>query len=250
MMSYFYTLKQRNNAEQTELLEQEKEDALREIRERGSTERLAKMKEWWEKMAEEKKKQDEQDELDEEKKAEEKVERDKQIIDNAVGMMNALLNLSKTKAEKEKTQLDNDLKKGLITEKQYNKKLQQIEEEQLRKEKQAALIQIGVDTARGISGAVQAGSGLVFPANLAAISTGILAVLAGVAQAAGVLGQTVDAGSTDMPDDTIEDMGGDVPAITFGAIGTEPPPVQAYVVESDVSDAQALQGELDLQSTL
>lgn len=47
------------------------------------------------------------------------------------------------------------------------------------------------------------------------------------------------------------DMGGDVPTLpTFGAIGTEPPPIQAFVVETDVSNAQALQNELDLQSTL
>ena len=154
------------------------------------------------------------------------------------------------KSEKEKTQLEKDLKSGLITERQYNKKLQQIEAEQLRKEKQAALIKIGVDTARGISGAVQAGAGLVFPANLAAISTGILAVLAGVAQAAGVLGQTVDVDDTDIPDDTTEDLTGGVPGITFGAAGSDTPPVQAYVIETDISNAQALQSELDLQSTL
>ena len=37
---------------------------------------------------------------------------------------------------------------------------------------------------------------------------------------------------------------------TFGAIGTDAPPIQAFVVESDVSNAQALQSELDLQGTL
>jgi hypothetical protein len=39
-------------------------------------------------------------------------------------------------------------------------------------------------------------------------------------------------------------------APTFGAIETEPPPVQAFVVESDVSSSQALQNDLDLQATL
>ena len=227
------------NAEATLNLEKEKEEALNEIYMKDAQNWIDMIM----KKAEETKAQDEIEET-------EQKERNQKTIDNAVGMMNALLSLSKTKSEKEKTQLEKDLKKGLITEKQYNKKLQQIEAEQLRKEKQAALIQIGVDTARGISGAVQAGAGLVFPANLAAISTGILAVLAGVAQAAGVLGQTVDAGSSDMPDDTIEDMGGDVPAITFGDAGSDAPPVQAYVIETDISNAQALQSELDLQSTL
>ena len=227
------------NAEATLNLEKEKEEALNEIYMKDAQNWIDMIM----KKAEEKKAQDEIEET-------EQKERNQKTIDNAVGMMNALLSLSKTKSEKEKTQLEKDLKKGLITEKQYNKKLQQIEAEQLRKEKQAALIQIGVDTARGISGAVTAGAGLGFPANLAAISTGILAVLAGVAQAAGVLGQTVDAGSSDMPDDTIEDMGGDVPAITFGDAGSDAPPVQAYVIETDISNAQALQSELDLQSTL
>ena len=46
------------------------------------------------------------------------------------------------------------------------------------------------------------------------------------------------------------DMGGQVPSITFGDAGSEAPPVQAFVVETDISNAQALQSELDLQSTL
>ena len=48
-----------------------------------------------------------------------------------------------------------------------------------------------------------------------------------------------------------DDMGaGAVPSINFGAAGNEQPPVQAFVVETDISNAQALQSELDLQSTL
>jgi|TARA_R110002153_G_scaffold5118_5_gene24167 hypothetical protein len=62
-----------------------------------------------------------------------------------------------------------------------------------------------------------------------------------------------DGGGASMPDTVTEvggDMTGDVPAITFGAAGSETPPVQAFVVETDISNAQALQSELDLQSTL
>ena len=40
------------------------------------------------------------------------------------------------------------------------------------------------------------------------------------------------------------------PVPTFGAIEAEAPPVQAFVVESDVSSSQALQNDLDLQATL
>ena len=61
-------------------------------------------------------------------------------------------------------------------------------------------------------------------------------------------------GSSGSITDTVRDggdMGGDVPALpTFGAIGTDAPPIQAFVVETDVSNAQALQSELNLQSTL
>ena len=53
---------------------------------------------------------------------------------------------------------------------------------------------------------------------------------------------SIDAGAS------IEDTIPTVP--TFGAIGTEPPPVQAFVVESDVSSSQALQNDLNLQATL
>jgi hypothetical protein len=65
----------------------------------------------------------------------------------------------------------------------------------------------------------------------------------------------VDGGGSESMPDTITDGGGDmvgdVPRLpTFGAIESDAPPIQAYVVETDVSNAQALQGELDLQSTL
>jgi hypothetical protein len=57
-------------------------------------------------------------------------------------------------------------------------------------------------------------------------------------------------GSTDIGGGISGDMTGGVPAITFGDAGSDVPPVQAYVIETDISNAQALQSELDLQSTL
>ena len=57
-----------------------------------------------------------------------------------------------------------------------------------------------------------------------------------------------------MPDTVTDlaggDMAGGVPSINFGDAGINVPPVQAFVVETDISNAQALQSELDLQSTL
>ena len=49
--------------------------------------------------------------------------------------------------------------------------------------KALAIFQIGIDTAIGISGAIKAGAGLVFPANLAAILMGVTSVLSGIASA-------------------------------------------------------------------
>jgi len=61
-------------------------------------------------------------------------------------------------------------------------------------------------------------------------------------------------GPDTMPDTITDgggDMGGSVPSLpTFGDAGSDMPPVQAFVVETDISNAQALQSELDLQSTL
>lgn len=50
-------------------------------------------------------------------------------------------------------------------------------------QKAIALFQIGIDTAKGIAGAVAAGAGLVFPANLGAIASGISSVTAGIVSA-------------------------------------------------------------------
>jgi len=47
------------------------------------------------------------------------------------------------------------------------------------------------------------------------------------------------------------DMGGDVPNLPGGALGeSDSPPIQAFVVESDISDAQSLQNDIDIQASL
>ena len=46
-------------------------------------------------------------------------------------------------------------------------------------------------------------------------------------------------------------MSGDVPGGIVGQLGDiDSPPIQAYVVESDISTAQTLQGEINTQATL
>jgi len=94
------------------------------------------------------------------------------------------------------------------------------------------------------------------PAPFNFIQAGLI-IMAGMKNLAAIQ-KTKVPGATDPPPDTITDtttggggdLSGDVPAPTFGAIEMDAPPVQAFVVESDVSGAQALQSELDLQSTL
>lgn len=55
--------------------------------------------------------------------------------------------------------------------------------------KTVAIAQIAIDTGVGISGAIKAGAGLPFPANIPAIATGTAAVLAGIVNAKNALSQ-------------------------------------------------------------
>jgi len=129
--------------------------------------------------------------------------------------------------------------------------------------KAAALAGILIDTARGISGAIAAGAGIPFPANLGAIFSGVATVLAGIAQAKAVFAKVPGGGggggddNVSMPSPSVAASGG----IGGGDLipnmaGIEPEggggdtTVQAYVVENDISSSQALQQELDTQATL
>jgi hypothetical protein len=128
--------------------------------------------------------------------------------------------------------------------------------------KAAALAGILIDTSKGISGAIAAGAGIPFPANLGAIATGVATVLAGIAQAKSIFAKAPGGGGeADVPDSTDAVVGGgggggglgitvpNMEAITQPTLG-EPAPIQAYVIENDISDAQALQEELETQATL
>jgi hypothetical protein len=124
--------------------------------------------------------------------------------------------------------------------------------------KATAVSSILINTAEAVGAAIKAGAGLVFPANLGAIATGVGAVLSGIASAKNILSQVPGgggSGSTPTPDiatPTGIGAGGLIPnlegidAVELG--GTAP--VQAFVVENDISNAQALQEELEIQATL
>ena len=130
--------------------------------------------------------------------------------------------------------------------------------------KAAAIAGIIIDTAKGISGAIAAGAGIPFPANLGAIASGIASVLAGIANAKATLskaggggggggGGSVGGGGSPPPTPTqgIGPMMPNMEAVepAQGGEGGDSA-VQAYVVEQDISNAQALQQELDTQATL
>ena len=126
--------------------------------------------------------------------------------------------------------------------------------------KATALSQILINTAQSISGAIKAGAGIPFPANLGAIATGVASVLSGIASAKAIF-KKVPGGGNDV--DTPQNVNTAVQQATgLGALtpnlegieqpelGGGQPTVQAFVVENDISNAQALQEELNVQATL
>jgi len=133
--------------------------------------------------------------------------------------------------------------------------------------KAAALAQVMIDTASGISSAIAGATAAAAAAGPAApIVTPILIaqlvgqVLAGVATAKSILKKVPGPDEPDTPDNVNIPAGGTAPGGIGGNLipnmnAITPPdtgiqPVQAYVVENDISDAQALQEELDIQATL
>tara|TARA_R100000808_G_C2149383_1_gene157779 strand:+ start:321 stop:1907 length:1587 start_codon:yes stop_codon:yes gene_type:complete len=122
--------------------------------------------------------------------------------------------------------------------------------------KAAALTNILIDTALAISGAVKAAQAVPFPGNLAAIGTGIAAVMTNLASAKNILKKAgADGGGGDVgavaSTPAMGGIGGTIPNISaITTPETDMTPVQAFVVETDISDAQALQDELEIQATL
>lgn len=178
-------------------------------------------------------------------------------VDQAQEIMGLLAEISQQELIAEKNALQEQLDAGLISQEEFNTQSAILEEEAVKREKKNAMLQILIDTAQAVAGAINAGSGLVFPANLGAIATGIIAVLSGIAQAKTILNQVPggSGGGTDTDVSTPQQgggLGGLIPQ--FENIAPPEPtnnqPVQAFVVETDISNAQALQEELDIQATL
>ena len=130
--------------------------------------------------------------------------------------------------------------------------------------KAAAMASILLNTASAVTGAIKSAQSMPFPLNLGAIATGVGAVLSGVASAKQLLAKVPGGGGG--ADTNVEvpsassgglDAGGmgafdspNLEGIEQPEIGGGATPVQAFVVENDISNAQALQEELDIQATL
>tara|TARA_R100001443_G_scaffold36260_3_gene50117 strand:- start:159 stop:2501 length:2343 start_codon:yes stop_codon:yes gene_type:complete len=202
-----------NNAEQTKLLEEEKEEALAEIREREGKEMLQKNLDFFKKLRDQKKKQDDID-----------LKKDEAIKDMKIKTAIAAFNVGESLA-----------KEGTAT------------------AKALASASTIIST---YAGASQVFDDPLMPTPLKFINAGLI-IATGLKNLAEINKTKVPGGKGGgggaISDTTTgsADMGGDVPSLpTFGDAGSDMPPVQAFVVETDISNAQALQSELDLQSTL
>tara|TARA_B100001094_G_scaffold7119_1_gene6373 strand:- start:14483 stop:16240 length:1758 start_codon:yes stop_codon:yes gene_type:complete len=188
----------------------------------------------------------------------------KMELESAMNIMGSLAQLGQQKLSDEKKALQKQLDAGLISQKEFDKESAKIEKESVKREKKNAMLNILISTAQGIAGAIKAGAGLTFPANLGAIASGVAAVLAGIVNAKAVLSKVpgdggsadIDAGTTGGDDSVEEPEVGGIQGIASTLLpninntNTDQQPIQAYVIENDISDAQALQEELEIQATL
>ena len=180
------------------------------------------------------------------------------LVQTGTSIISSLGQIRDAEITEQQNALNKQLEDGLISQEEYDAQSKQIEERAAVARRREAMIQILISTAQGIAGAVKAGAGVPFPANLIAIGSGIAAVLAGVASAKMALsdaGGAEGGGDTPPPPEEEQDLSAmtalapNIESIDQPTLGGEQN-MQAYVVESDISNAQALQEELDLQATL
>jgi DNA repair exonuclease SbcCD ATPase subunit len=196
----------------------------------------------------------------------EKADADKAIVDQQIADQKKLTDTEREEAKKREdiAKTERDMKIALAN--SILSSLGTLAGEGTKAAKAAALAQVMIDTASGISSAIAGATAAAAAAGPAApIVTPILIaqlvgqVLAGVATAKGILKKVPgpDESGTDNVNIPAGSTGGfsgfggltpNIEAIT--PPGTTTQPIQAFVVENDISDAQALQEELDIQATL
>ena len=123
-------------------------------------------------------------------------------------------------------------------------------------QKTLAVAQIAIDTAKAISGAIAQAQTVPYPGNLVAIATGVAAVVAGIASAVSTLNTAnVPGGSAATP--TAPQVA-TAPAIQQATAGTtelggveqaQLAPIQAYVVETEVTGNQNNVNQIESQAT-
>jgi len=123
-------------------------------------------------------------------------------------------------------------------------------------QKTLAIAQIAIDTAKAIVGAIAQAQSVPYPGNLVAIATGVAAVVAGIASAVSTLNTAnVPGGSAAMPS---APQVATAPAIQQATAGTtelggveqaQLAPIQAYVVETEVTGNQNNVNQIESQAT-
>jgi len=156
------------------------------------------------------------------------------------------------------------MEKGFALASSITGSLEKLASGDVKKQKKLALLGVAIDTAGGIASAVRAATqastftAAAAPIMLPLFITEMIAlVLGGVAQAHSILAKVPGGGGGDKPQlqslqggVSIGGGEGGVPGLPGDGEDIEIPPVQAFVVESDVTSSQALQNDLELQATL
>jgi len=123
-------------------------------------------------------------------------------------------------------------------------------------QKTLAIAQIAIDTAKAIVGAIAQAQSVPYPANLVAIATGVAAVVAGIASAVQTLNTANVPGGTAQPPQAPQVA--TAPAIQQATAGTtelggaeqaQLAPIQAYVVETEVTGNQNNVNQIESQAT-
>jgi len=187
-------------------------------------------------------------------------------LQTASSILSSIESLGATATQKEIDALDQAFADGKMSEEQYNTDKEKIEERAIKREKRMAMFKLLLDTASavssGIAGAMASatatGPGAVFSAP-GFVASMIALAIGSFAQGYAILNQVPGGGGGDNPAPDTESTSSSAPSPVFNPDallpqnvqdGNQPAPVQAYVVENDISSAQSLQEELEFQATL
>ena len=126
-------------------------------------------------------------------------------------------------------------------------------------QKVLAIAQIAIDTAVAVSGAIRQAQTVGYPANIAAIASGVASVLAAVGQATAILNKAkVPGPSATVP--TVSTPTGGAPSTSAVSTNTtqiadqtiqqaELAPIQAFVVETEITGSQGNVSQIQQQAT-